>query len=87
MLGRLFGASDEQRDISFQQVWGSGIDVSGMTTWSGTMVNSQNALQVGAAYACVPSTSTSRLAPPPTPTGNSTASAAPRPPVCTTGSI
>jgi len=53
MLGRLFGASDEQRDISFQQVWGSGIDVSGMTTWAGTVVNQQNALQVGAAYACV----------------------------------
>ncbi len=52
MLGRLF-AGAEERDLSYQQVWGSGIDVSGFSTWSGTAVNAQNSLQIGAVYACV----------------------------------
>lgn len=52
MLGRLFSGG-ESRDLSFQQVWGSGIDTTSMTTWAGTSINQQNALQVGAAYACV----------------------------------
>ena len=54
MLARLFGGQPmEERNLSYQQIWGSGIDVTGMSTWSGAVVNQQNALQVGAAYACV----------------------------------
>jgi HK97 family phage portal protein len=43
----------EERNLSYQQVWGSGIDVSGFATWAGTVVNQKNALEIGAAYACV----------------------------------
>lgn len=54
MLGRLFAAPQvEERDLSYQQVWGSGLDVSTMTTWSGAFVNQANSLQLGAVYACV----------------------------------
>jgi HK97 family phage portal protein len=54
MLANLFGSQPmEERNLSYQQVWGSGIDVSGFATWSGSVINQQNALQVGAAYACV----------------------------------
>jgi HK97 family phage portal protein len=54
MLGKLLGGQPmEERNLSYQQVWGSGIDVSGFATWSGTVVNQKNALEIGAAYACV----------------------------------
>lgn len=54
MLARLFGGQPiEERDLSYQQIFGSGIDVTGMATWSGVAINQKNALQVGAAYACV----------------------------------
>jgi HK97 family phage portal protein len=54
MLGNLFGGQPmEERNLSYQQVWGSGIDVSGFATWAGTVVNQKNALEIGAAYACV----------------------------------
>ena len=54
MLGKLFGGQPmEERNLSYQQVWGSGIDVSGFATWAGTVVNQKNALEIGAAYACV----------------------------------
>jgi HK97 family phage portal protein len=54
MLGNLFsGQPMEERNLSYQQVWGSGIDVSGFATWAGTVVNQKNALEIGAAYACV----------------------------------
>lgn len=54
MLGNLFGGQPmEERSISYQQIWGSGIDVSGFATWAGTVVNQKNALEIGAAYACV----------------------------------
>ena len=54
MLARLFGGQPlEERNLSYQQVWGSGIDVSGFATWAGTVVNQKNALEIGAAYACV----------------------------------
>ena len=54
MLGNLFGGQPmEERNLSYQQVWGSGIDVSGFSTWSGSVVNQQNSLQIGAVYACV----------------------------------
>jgi len=54
MLGNLFGGQPmEERSISYQQIWGSGIDVTGFTTWAGTVVNQKNALEIGAAYACV----------------------------------
>ena len=53
MLGKLFGGQSESRDLSYQQVWGAGLDVSTMSTWSGTLVNQANSLQLGAVYACV----------------------------------
>jgi len=54
MLGKLLGGQPiEGRNLSYQQVWGSGIDVSGFATWAGTVVNQKNALEIGAAYACV----------------------------------
>jgi HK97 family phage portal protein len=54
MLANLFGGQPmEERNLSYQQVWGSGIDVSGFATWAGTVVNQKNALEIGAAYACV----------------------------------
>lgn len=54
MLGKLFGGAQvEGRDISYQQVWGSGLDLSTTSTWSGTLVNQGNSLQLGAVYACV----------------------------------
>ncbi len=53
MLGKLFGGQSESRDLSYQQVWGAGLDVSSMSTWSGTLVNQANSLQLGAVYACV----------------------------------
>ena len=54
MLARLFGGQPlEERNLSYQQIFGSGIDVTGFATWSGTAINERNALQVGAAYACV----------------------------------
>ena len=51
MLARLLG--QESRSISYQQVWGANLDVSDMTSWSGSAVNQQNSLQIGAVYACV----------------------------------
>ena len=54
MLARLLGGQPlEERNLSYQQIFGSGIDVTGFATWSGTAINERNALQVGAAYACV----------------------------------
>jgi HK97 family phage portal protein len=54
MLNRLFTPSaSEERDLSYQQIWGSGLDVSTVATWSGTSVSSANSLQIGAVYACV----------------------------------
>ena len=53
MLGRLFGGGVESRSLSYQQVWGSGTDISTLTTWSGKSVSERNAIQIGAVYACV----------------------------------
>ena len=53
MLGRLFGgAAVESRDLSYQQIWGAGLDVSTLQTWAGTPVSINNATQIGAVYAC-----------------------------------
>ena len=53
MLGRLFsGQQVESRDLSYQQIWGAGLDVSTLQTWAGTSVSIQNATQIGAVYAC-----------------------------------
>jgi HK97 family phage portal protein len=51
MLGRLF--STEERALNYQQVWGANLDVTGLTSWSGSVVNQQNSLQIGTVYACV----------------------------------
>jgi len=53
MLGKLFGGQAEARDLSFQQIWGSGVDVSTLSTWAGTTISSQSSTQIGAVYACV----------------------------------
>ena len=53
MLGKLFGGQAEARDLSFQQIWGSGADVSTLSTWAGTTISSQSSTQIGAVYACV----------------------------------
>ena len=53
MLGRLLsGQQVESRDLSYQQVWGAGLDVSTLQTWAGTSVSINNATQIGAVYAC-----------------------------------
>lgn len=53
-LGRLFRRDDdEERTLSFQQVWGSGGDWNPSTTWSGASVSYDTALQVSTVYACV----------------------------------
>ena len=53
MLGRLFsGQQVESRDLSYQQIWGAGLDVSTLQTWAGTSVSINNATQIGAVYAC-----------------------------------
>ena len=53
MLGRLFGGAEvESRDLSYQQIWGAGLDVSTLQTWAGTSVSINNATQIGAVYAC-----------------------------------
>ena len=53
MLGRLFGGQEvESRDLSYQQIWGAGLDVSTLQTWAGTSVSINNATQIGAVYAC-----------------------------------
>lgn len=53
MLGRLFGGQQlEARDLSYQQIWGAGLDVSTLQTWAGTSVSQANATQIGAVYAC-----------------------------------
>lgn len=49
MLGRLF----EARDLSYQQVWGSGSDWPDGATLAGTRVSGENALRIAAVYACV----------------------------------
>jgi len=53
MLGNLFSRdAGEARDLSFQQIWGSGLDVSTLSTWAGSSVSPATATQLGAAYAC-----------------------------------
>lgn len=53
MLARLFsGQQVESRDLSYQQIWGAGLDVSTLQTWAGTSVSINNATQIGAVYAC-----------------------------------
>ena len=53
MLARLFGGQQvESRDLSYQQIWGAGLDVSTLQTWAGTSVSINNATQIGAVYAC-----------------------------------
>lgn len=52
MLGNLFGGQVEARGLSYQQVWGSGADVSTLSTWSGSVISERNSLQIGAVYAC-----------------------------------
>ena len=53
MLGRLLGGQQvESRDLSYQQIWGAGLDVSTLQTWAGTSVSINNATQIGAVYAC-----------------------------------
>ena len=53
MLRRLF-APVEERNLSYQQIWGAGGDwVSGNMTWSGADVSQKSSLQISAVFACV----------------------------------
>jgi HK97 family phage portal protein len=51
MLGNLFGAN-EQRNISYQSIWGAGLDWE-MKTEAGTVVNQDTALQISTFWACI----------------------------------
>lgn len=52
MLGRLFGVS-ESRALSYQSVWGAGLDWSTGTTLSGVSMSQDDALKLSSVYACV----------------------------------
>jgi len=53
MLGKLFGAGAESRALSYQSVWGAGLDFSSGTTLAGTPMSQDEALKLSAVYACV----------------------------------
>lgn len=53
MLGRLLGAGTESRALSYQAVWGAGLDWSTGATLSGVSMNQDDALKLSAVYACV----------------------------------
>ena len=53
MLRRLF-APAEERNLSYQQIWGAGGDwVSGNMTWAGADVSQKSSMQISAVFACV----------------------------------
>ena len=52
MLGRLFGSS-ESRALSYQSVWGAGLDWSTGSTLSGVSMTQDDALKLSAVYSCV----------------------------------
>jgi len=51
MLGRLRGS--ENRNLSYQSIWGAGYDFPGAGTMSGASVSQDQALKLTAVYACV----------------------------------
>ena len=51
MLGKLFGNS-ENRNISFQSIWGAG-DTFAFTTEAGTPIDENTAMRISAFYSCV----------------------------------
>ena len=53
MLGRLFSPQSETRSLSYQSIWGSGLDFDGGATTAGVRVTQDNALTISAVYACV----------------------------------
>ena len=53
MLRRLLN-SGQERNLSYQQIWGAGGDwVSGNMTWSGADVSQKSSIQISAVFACV----------------------------------
>lgn len=52
MLGRLLGGG-ESRALSYQAVWGAGLDWSTGATLSGVSMNQDDALKLSAVYACI----------------------------------
>jgi HK97 family phage portal protein len=53
MLRRLLNPGQE-RNLSYQQIWGAGGDwVSGNMTWSGADVSQKSSIQISAVFACV----------------------------------
>lgn len=53
MLRRLLNPGQE-RNLSYQQIWGAGGDwVSGNMTWSGADVSQRSSIQISAVFACV----------------------------------
>ncbi len=53
MLGRLLSSGAESRALSYQSVWGAGLDWSTGSTLSGVSMSQDDALKLSAVYACV----------------------------------
>lgn len=53
MLGRLLSGAGESRALSYQSVWGAGLDWSTGATLSGVTMSQDDALKLSAVYACV----------------------------------
>jgi HK97 family phage portal protein len=53
VLQRFLGAAREDRSISFQDVWGRGLDMFGAQTTAGVVVNDDSALALSAVYGSV----------------------------------
>jgi HK97 family phage portal protein len=53
MLGKLLSANSESRALSYQSVWGAGLDFSNGTTLSGVSMSQDEALKLSTVYACV----------------------------------
>ena len=52
MLNRLFTANQQNRNISFQSIWGAG-DSFAFTTEAGTPIDENSALRISAFYSCI----------------------------------
>ena len=53
MIRRLFGGDTEHRSLSFQEVWGRGLDMTSARTASGEAVTYDTALTLSAVYAAI----------------------------------
>ena len=53
MIRRLLGNKSEERSLSFQDIWGRGLNETDVATKSGEVVNSDTAFGVTSVYAAV----------------------------------